>query len=83
MDLEPQINKAVAEIKLDTEFKRKWAVILTKIKEHSVSLHLLPRKASYSLLASDLVLDRSPVQGAVSVSMLRAPYGKPQAGDQA
>lgn len=30
MDLEPQINKAAAEIKLDTEFKRKRAVILTK-----------------------------------------------------
>lgn len=29
MDTEPKINKAAAEMKLDTESKRKQAVILT------------------------------------------------------
>lgn len=82
MDLEPQINKAAAEIKLDTEFKRKHAVILTKKGTQCLSA---PPSQEGILLSHCLILGSrlEPCAGAVSVSMLCAPYGKLQAGHQA
>lgn len=79
MDLEPHINKAAAEIKLDTGSERKRAVILTKKKAWCLSAppsqELIP--ASYCLIPGS-----RPETHAIGVSvrMLHAPLGSCKLG---